>query len=88
VADDVGDLRGEVEHGIERVIAEHLRDRFGVAHVADDELGALRHVALEPGREVVEEHHLRAPIEEPRSEAAADETRASRDQNGSIHGAW
>jgi hypothetical protein len=69
--------RREMEDGPR---AEHgAGDRGRVAHVALDELGARRQVLRPAARQVVEDPHRMAAIEQRRDEVGADEPGPARD---------
>ena len=78
------DLGGQVEDDLGRRAPDQVAHRLGVADVELDELGAGADRAVEvlapAGREVVENGHLVAPLEQGVDEVRADEAGAARDQ--------
>ena len=82
VADGLRDAErsGEMQHGVDVVLAQHPRDERGVGDIAQHE-GRIEHGLAEAGAEVVEHHHALAALAQLQHRVAADVARAAGDED-------
>ena len=75
------DRGGEVDDGVDAVLADEPRHQRLIAGLADDERHARRHSPAMPGRKIVEDDDAFAGVDQIMHHLAADIARAAGDQD-------